>query len=277
MINICTLLDKKKPDVLWHYTSLDVLKNILSNDVPTFWLSEIRYLNDKAEYKYGLDIFVSEINTLIDKQSLDSPKHSMLNQIKTYLEDDDFITNVFILSLSEEKDLLSQWRAYTPNGLGTAIGLSNDFVFNKMIVDDNGDYESGSLAGSFLYPVIYEKHQQTEYAKLIIEKCLSTWNCPESISRIMREFISFIKHPAFSEEKEWRIVISDDITATYFRAAKHYLVPYIEYNVKKASIKKINIGPNPEINLCELSISMYLKKKGVNATITRSKIPYRQS
>jgi hypothetical protein len=268
---------KKKPDVLWHYTSLDVLKNILSNDVPTFWLSEIRYLNDEGEYKYGLDIFISEINTMRNKKSFDSPEHSMLNQIETHLKDNNFIKNIFILSLSEEKDLLSQWRAYTPNGLGTAIGLSNDFVFNKMITDKNGDYESGSLIGDFLYPVIYEKNQQTEYAKLIIEKCLSHWDSPESISRIMREYIPFIKHPAFSEEKEWRIVVPDEITATYFRAAKNYLVPYIEYSVKKESIKKINIGPNPEFNLCELSINMYLKKKGVDAKITHSKIPYRQS
>lgn len=64
MIDICQSLNKEKLKILWHYTSLEVVKSILSNEKPTFWLSGIRYLNDKSEYKYGLDVINAEIDVL---------------------------------------------------------------------------------------------------------------------------------------------------------------------------------------------------------------------
>lgn len=55
--NYSEYLYQQRPNKLWHYTSLEVLNNVVR---PTgglsFWVSEISYLNDHQEFKHGISI-----------------------------------------------------------------------------------------------------------------------------------------------------------------------------------------------------------------------------
>jgi hypothetical protein len=92
------------------------------------------------------------------------------------------------------------------------------------------------------------------------------------------------KHPAFTEEREWRIVISDpDASHLRFRAGHANIKPYIELcpltldGAKRLPLQKVIYGPalrDDEV-LVE-TIQMMLDQYGYkNVAVESSGIPYR--
>lgn len=55
-------IEKKPPERLYHYTSIDGLKGIL--DSRCLWASQIHFLNDTKEFNYSFDILMELISGL---------------------------------------------------------------------------------------------------------------------------------------------------------------------------------------------------------------------
>ncbi|EGR1231880.1 DUF2971 domain-containing protein, partial [Vibrio parahaemolyticus] len=145
-------LHQDKPDALWHYTSFDAINNIVKGSGKlSFWVSEINFLNDHQEYFHGFRV-LKDVFTRFKVENQGNPLIlQRLGSLEPFFQFTEAIgTNlsfaqdagVFVLSLTSQKDLLSQWRAYTPNGHGVSIGISPNF-------------ESELNTKSLLYPVIY--------------------------------------------------------------------------------------------------------------------------
>ena len=160
--------------------------------------------------------------------------------------------NVFVVSFSEEENLLSQWRAYCPNG-----GYSIAFSLTHLRA-------VGNLQGFYVGRCEYED----ELKKAIIESLVDTalveyrkelathgnfpnrqpgWNSAEGralqlYERSLAYYGPLLKHHSFKEEKEWRAVLGplpvgpspysdqDEIAQTMeklkLRAGKGTVVPY---------------------------------------------------
>lgn len=124
----------------------------------------------------------------------------------------------FITSLSENGDLLSQWRAYATGGRGAALGLLSE----RLSVPVFNITEEQMPGYTALSNVIYDTETQdivTDAIVTIINNIVKELHghlfsahnhpyipCSAYINMYLHYIEPLFKNPAFSEEKEWRIV-----------------------------------------------------------------------
>jgi len=168
---------------LYHYTSLSALYDILESD--SIWFSGLRFSNDSSE-----EILLG---------------NDWLFKLKYYGDN-------FIFCIGEKDDLLSQWRGYCPNG-GASIGFDVAQLRQYSVLYDDFDTtrKHNDVNGKAL-PVLYAPN--TEGAQLItriIEDKLDVDRKTTSRYSLLnvKDFIPYIKHDAFSEEQEFRLLFSN--------------------------------------------------------------------
>lgn len=124
-------------NIIYHYTSLDALINILKpgeNEKIFFWASHAWFLNDPLEYKFALSL----LKPSLEKYERENSKQE---EFSKRLPDSFGIRLLnlapgepFLFSLSELSDDLSMWRAYGFDGSGVSIGLDRIGVCWKSLV-----------------------------------------------------------------------------------------------------------------------------------------------
>jgi hypothetical protein len=91
------------------------------------------------------------------------------------------------------------------------------------------------------------------------------------------------KDHAFHEEQEWRLVfrlLNQSIEDVFFRVGGSMLVPYLKiplaFENRRAEIKRIYVGPSPNLTGARESLEMLLRKHDIHGVeVIPSKIPYR--
>lgn len=277
------------PQYVYHYTSMQSLKNII--DHKCIWATESSYMNDPNEIKYGYEVLKKELERRDCRKQFDR-----LVSFPT-----------FFTSFSKEPDLLSQWRAYAKEG-GVSIGfpsaeltsIRDGYVLRSCVYSD--DYNRLSELIDWAIN-IYDSH-----CELVSESLFDYSEAPDPhdpstlayvFSILLSDIAPLIKHYAYKEEKEVRL-ISQTIKnlqkgkLTYnvlrfneleYRASKGIIKPYQIIDISKAlSHIKIIIGPNPNRDLAYKSLNDYLRKKllaeyqydtKINDILTMSGVPYR--
>lgn len=323
-----TFLDKQCgynpqiPQIVFHYCTTDSMLKILENSC--IWLSDVEKTNDKMELKYlgekvkkiyakNLEAYrgkYSEEHIKYIHECLDETLDNLL-QNKAYIS---CITKQHIACFSECEDLLSQWRAYSNDGCGVAIG------FDAKILSD--------LKNSYYFDfikVIYENRKVFDniekYIKLNLKFILDNMKKNPTyegnilditllVLPIWQESYAF-KNPGFKEEQEWRVCKKqvgnydeddgkDDIllSGAYaakvnmpnkmmcsplkFRSSYSDIQSYYELNFEQCKnkiIKKVVIGP--KCNIKKFDLKLLLRKYGYIddvesecVEIVKSGIPY---
>lgn len=114
------MTDNTKPEYLYHYTDAAGLVGIVQGKM--FWASGLRYMNDVLEDKFA-DQQAAQFIRKRGLQIKDNEQQRIgMNLVADKINEDSSQTYTFAVSMSEEPDLLSQWRAYTPEG-GYSIGF----------------------------------------------------------------------------------------------------------------------------------------------------------
>src|SRR5690242_19324327 len=100
-----------RPEILWHYTSTDGIREIVSNG--RVRLSDARFLNDPREIAFGwqrvtarLDAEIARGDSLVE----------FFRMVRKTAGDVYSARHYFIFCLSERPDSLNQWRAYGAGG-----------------------------------------------------------------------------------------------------------------------------------------------------------------
>lgn len=276
---------------LYHYTSLTGLLGIIKSQ--SFWASDIRYFNDTAEMQYTAELLWHEIYRRID-QNEGNPK--LLKQFRDWAQHR--IKNghmLFIVSMTANGNLLSQWRGYCPPGKGVSIGFNPEiisrcackqsFLIGKCIYDidkQNGIIkqivqEIEKLAESMGENTDKSKRHPTQ----------SYYDVFEAVEADILQIAALLKHPSFIEEEEWRVVSPvltnyRDTTIEY-RESTSMLIPYIEFSLAPdeeamMEVQHVYLGPTPYNNLSHSSLTRCLSRKGVSPKdgVTACQIPYRQ-
>jgi hypothetical protein len=279
--------------ILYHYTSLEGLLGIIESK--SIWATNILYLNDASELNYSMGLLIDQISTFKNDITIDSEWLYRLNFYdrlieninKIILDTEHFV--FFVCSFSEEKDLLSQWRGYCPEGIGFSLGFSSRNIeqcskFNKC----------------WLRKCIYDEKKQISKIRGLIEKISLRYKARHSTEErdeqeillfadLVMDFIELaptFKHPKFKEEKEWRLITRKNylrdkaIKAIKYRIGKSMVVPYIEILLPSEGeslfINQIVVGPTHESILSKASVEMLLKSKNVKIDkVQYSTIPYR--
>lgn len=263
--------------ILYHYTNAKGIIGIINSK--SLWLTNMHFLNDSSEIKYSLKLFEEEI---FKNKSI----KNILNYRDTIMEliecgKDEIICSI---SFSEERDLLSQWRAYGDSGGGYSLGFS----FPELMKLRNGylDFVKCSYSKSEHCKMINEIMDDVKK-----ECCQKNDNGYYYLNSMMFP-IRFppirlyyykprMKDPAFKEEKEWRL-----INRNLFTSNLHYnfrngngIIPYYELNIEnnlKSLIKSVTIGPCQDMKRSKRAIHDLLEHNKLSCRIMESTIPYRE-
>ena len=197
--------------MLYHYTDSNGLLGILESGI--FYASHFSHFNDPSELTYGINIINTCIRERIKHEKIKSIKDK-LNKFQQSFDVNEIIFKVneliFGLSFSENGDLLSQWRAYSDNGKGYSIGLLKNDILKR-----GGIYILNETDNLFITKMIYDTEIQKEIStKLydtIVEDIENNVDYKVKYYKYIVKLGMIMKDPAYSEEKEWRIIYSGNL------------------------------------------------------------------
>ena len=284
----------KNPKTLYHYCRTSIFHKII--DEKKIRLSSLSLSNDSTEGK----LIGRILENLSNKNSLSDTKKKRLLEIINSIEHH---YDGIGFCLSEDGDLLSQWRGYADDGKGVSIGFSKDFLEkitnNKKIKLNKVSYSSEAQK-NLVEPTFNEalkimnakEFSIVEYRTLLdtrSEKEFETDVKLKSKNRLelVGQLLTFlpnlyaVKHSAFKEEVEWRLVsllgIEDDDDEIQYSHKENCIVPFEDLELPeeyKGIIDKIILGPKhlTPINI----VRKFLESEGfVNVEVIKSEAPYR--
>jgi len=263
-----------------HYTTLHGFRSIIESEV--IWATNVMYLNDSKEYFHAFDVFRVALERFSQQPDLDNEDgRYFLSECKSCIDGIDEIgaEQHFILSLSENLDQLSQWRAYGSIGIVFNVDRLRESFFEKSAPVSEFDYCKYNEAS--LDEEIFTKLLKL-YDAFSLEKLKKGKGCIHSLivdfQLYLYDVAAFYKHGGFHEECEVRVsCFSEKRQDLKFRSTDSYLVPYIEVPFDLKSIDSIMIGPCVDPARTEKSIKMFLDQKfsGRPPAVLKSKSPYR--
>lgn len=294
---------EKLGDIIYHYTSLTNFLAIIQSQ--SFFCTNLNYLNDKKEYKFG----VEQVLKVVDKLNIENFANYILNDFENDIHKF-YNSERYVVCFSKEGDLLSQWRAYANQGKGIAIGFD--------LINFEDSIHQHVKGCQIMYDETYQLISIEEIIKMTINyyegiKHNFDWNdygfenlVRNSIISSLHHIVSTYKSEGFKEEKEFRYeycidgnMIKKDVKKIHFRATDNLLIPYIilesdyinfkkknkknvdnetelTFKNKKLPIKEIIIGPSLDFELTKMAIEDLLNKLNYNnIKIKKSIIPYR--
>jgi hypothetical protein len=287
MRQVDQLFTKRAPGTLYHYTGINSLLSIGKNR--TLWASHAYYMNDSREILHACDV----LGTILagEESNFRDEEREFVKQcrdwIKTFRQD---AFHIYIFALSEKRSLLSQWRSYTPHGKGVSLGFSPS-TLNHIL----------KKPGYKLARCVYEKAEHVDLLRSLLDKMLVTFrqrvrsldtskhHQTQKYHGFLEEFrgqvlqvLAIVKHSAFHEEREWRIVSPYFPRYTdpqvKFREGASMLLPYVELSLPKKGwlFDEVILGPSSDAFLSLQALSAYLSNRDVCNVVVNSEIPLRE-
>jgi DUF2971 family protein len=274
---LATHLDPDFPTVLYHYTTQVGLLGILESRC--IWATKIQFMNDATEFRTAIETVAAELRSRAPDPFDTSSEHARVDSLFDQVSAVEG-TNVFVLSLTEEGDQLSQWRAYSGPHSGFAIGFD---VANLCKVASERSFS--------LDRCIYDPAAHSLLAKILVDNGL-LWishsdrmtrrRCRE-FRRTLLKWASLFKHYTFDEEREWRLVSTSHLATSPdigFRAGPSTIIPYYKlplYAKDGSSVlSSVTVGPTPHPELSVESVRALVAARGFEGiSIEESRIPLR--
>jgi hypothetical protein len=288
-------------NTLFHYTNYAGLIGIAKSQ--SLWLSDIHHLNDALE----IEEFKRHILMQIEARS--SAKKCIEATILGKTQESRDWSNLaafrgwlimrfghspfalFVGSLSEKGNLLSQWRGYSQFGKGISIGFNPSSIWKC-------SEQSSFLLGR----CVYSAEDKSALANNVIDEVIGYCRDKkdgnildygdfgpttyfDELEPNLLTLSSLIKNDAFNEEHEWRIIVpaasSIETNKINYREGKHSLVPYVEFNLPKSKSGKLSmdnlyLGPTLDEELAYRALNGFAQKNLECEKITHTRSPYRE-
>lgn len=232
--------------------------------------------------------------------------------IDKIIADESYLPTTYLISFSRDFDSLSQWRGYSQQSIGVALGFNDErlarvahlYGFRRL----ECVYKIGQKQALFEEQIeTWRKHFEKleEEVKKNPESVMArhsvgrfaTMGQHGELDTFLRDIAPRLKHDAFEYEAEVRLVSTDQVVARDYRCRNGLMVPYLKLpiGVKEATDRANEIDPskaadiaNPLIgvligptaepaitrNLCE-SFQMWLREEGFDVTVAVSDTPLR--
>lgn len=263
------------PETLYHYTTQLGLLGIVGNE--KIWMTHTQYLNDTQEFKHAIGLVDAEIKQRLDAAK-DEVEERVLIEMLSSIHHDLSNMNVCVCCFSEEKDLLSQWRAYGDSMSGYSIGFCGAYLSNL-----------AKRKNFQLVKCIYDSELQmkvvSEFVELILNEILENqgvqpdddnyyhWHNGGNLVPYLVRLAPIFKDGSFSDEKEWRIIsraLSCREDGYNYRIGKSMLIPYLELSIESPEelqnekrYREIVVGPTPNQKQSQNAVISLLAKKGL--------------
>lgn len=269
-------------ELIYHYTNAQGLKGIVENHV--IWATDVWYMNDTREATFAYDVIEEFLESKVGDAN---PRRKAvarlaLDSTRRLHEKTDKLPGSFIACFSKKPDLLSQWRAYCPDG-GFSIGFDRNALGQLAANLANTDQHT-------VRDVIYEP--QGQFAALESHFYRETANQSSDIPTAAGLFLVWsqmlapaLKNKAFEEESEVRLHLfwsADTQTSRslQFRVSAMGLTPYLEIALSveelPSPIREIIIGPSTYPIHTERAVKQFLAHHGFdNVKLRHSTVPLR--
>ncbi|MDR7157251.1 hypothetical protein J2W40_004099 [Sphingobium xenophagum] len=269
-----------------HYTSAEAALSIIAKK--EVWLRNSSAMNDYSEIGYGemlfRNVFHSDSDaTRMSRSVLDSINPGLHDRLAQFFEQRAAQRRHFtyLISVSEhgphevkpgmipdqgeEKyGRLSMWRAYGRDRVGVAM------VFNSQAL-----MAPSNVIGAYTNPVAYV--EQGDFNHLYCSILLRAERHAEALKQLpdgwfeqnLQRFIDnaalALKHPGFSEEREWRITYSanpdaEHISDEIFNAESHVKREFVCINGLPQRIYKIPLKDYPEEGFVGAELNSLMEK-----------------
>lgn len=268
------------PEIVYHYTTAEGLFGIVRSS--ELWATFANYLNDTREFVHAFQLLSDEATARLASRSLSPATSEILTMLTLVAADTNFqeqtAGGAAVASFSVAGDSLSQWRAYGGGAGGYAIGFSGQDLFKQSRPD---------AKSSYFLPCIYDPDQQRKFAHAMVDLIVSRttsavmddvdWFAEAERELWTRILSAGLKDPAFSEEEEWRFVVTNpDDEHIRFRLRGQTVVPYVPVDISLVPIREVRIGPTVNAPRALHSVSLFLKAHGHReAVVAASEVPYR--
>ena len=281
--------NKGYPKVLYHYASMEKGTSILKHK--NIRLSDITKSNDVKEMSIFFPDLFDEMLKNYDEHNGFSYKFEykgkgnrqafglFVNELKKKIEKEfeDGSIATFALCLSEEGDLLSQWRGYADDGKGICLGLNVEEILKFVGIS--------SVSGFSLEKVEYlSKEQIDEWVKNVANQMLGVveiilgaieegniqyYSAKEfdedifntiyyNILSEVEESIKF-KTEGFKEEKEWRFFIKNSLNKDDIKGKKITSIGTLGEGARRKTSKYV--ADNVEFNIKENDMVPFVSLK----------------
>lgn len=265
------VLSRKPEQPLYHYTTQKGLLGIVKSR--EMWVTHTQYLNDRREFVHAVDLARTEIKRLLETSSTDSARKESLQRMEQALNWSPESINVCVCSFSENRDSLSQWRAYGAGTSGFAIGFPADLLI-----------AATARKNWYLARCIYDPQRQREIIQNLVEEVLEEnlsgdyGFTPEDDDELeivrarggnlladLNRYAPILKDESFSEEREWRIISRPLMSSSKdfcFREGQSLLIPYsrfpLSYNDLAFRLTQVVIGPTRDQERSKSSVTSFL-------------------
>jgi hypothetical protein len=287
------VLSKTPQGTLYHYTTQRGLLGIVG--AKAMWVTHTQYLNDRREFSHAVDLTRAEIRMLLGTYPEDSVQARGLKGMENALKWKPENINVCVCSFSEDRDSLSQWRAYGARTSGFAIGFPADLIA-----------AATQKVEWYLAPCVYEPDKQRHIIQLLVEEVLEEhlsrdygFTAEEkdqegiplrgsggSLLAYLNRYAPILKDESFKEEKEWRVISRPLMNSSpdfSFREGQSLLIPYSKFHLSDSEslfrLNEVVIGPTPDPERSKSSVTNFLVHKEVlqelEVDVSNSSVPYR--
>ena len=239
-----------------YYTTAETAANILQNR--EIWMRSTVLMNDYSEIQYGLskitDAFSSkegeDLEAVLEKTipgSTEGIKDFFHKWVPNILED------TFIISFSEhtaDEDQfgrLSMWRAYGGDA-GVAFLINPEALFNDINIlpvytSPVSYFETSDVIDTFSR-ITDEIRRNGEYVQ-----GLGLNGLRQAVFNALRFAAVCIKHPAFKEEREWRVITSPSLDSSEYLRQSVELIGGVPQPVIKKKIEMPLMNGNGDLKL----------------------------
>lgn len=295
------------PDIIYHYTSLEVLLQLLTNiktvndeQCLIFHASNIFSMNDSSEFLHGYKILWDALKAFEKRNGNKEYNLTTIwdNMGKGQEECEQMLINhiyqkheaPYVMCFSRQKDFLPLWSMYAQNGRGVNLGFARDNIrlrFNETrqlsdikvrqnLTCTDVEYSTSSLSS-------YRKQLKETYDKYMAEISNAE---PAKMLEIKVNYLSFmcvmiapfIKTSAFQFEDEVRLFqykSKNDVVRNKITSAG-MLKPYIEVAIPVKYLKAITLGPCCKQPLVDKFLRTKLNELDLSdVQINNSSITYR--
>ncbi|WP_447902472.1 DUF2971 domain-containing protein [Pseudomonas serbica] len=282
-----------KPHTLYHYTSAHGMLSIIEHN--RLWATGFQYLNDASELEYGFALGKQFMEQLL-KEENDEAIKTLLTRSINMCHTGSLHFDVYITCFCEKDDVLNQWRVYSGNSQGYALGFTladiehrqlrnkilnrnQDFVLRKVIYDQATQKKIISDTISSIITTMKSLLDEQNQETVIPPAC-------QTIRALLTEISLFFKHPAFSVEHEWRaihIVTREQPSDIKFREGAYGLTPYVELDISahdgmypnKLPLESITAGPSRNPETLKNALRKMKEVKGLRCYISDTSLPVR--
>lgn len=268
---------------LYHYTTAPGLHGIVTQR--KLRLTHTHHLNDETEGLHGAIAVDKALDVLLERLPGSELVSALSHAMKTAIAQREIqaVGGTYVGCFSTEDDSLPQWRGYGLHDsafslafdAGELLKLSRDSWGGKCwllpVEYDEDAFVSKMVTALGIAALEFDEHKVVEEPRHLLQ----------SLILHLANYGSALKHCAFKEEREWRLIVlqlpGDDIPVQHLASATFR--PYIELEmgqeVLSKALRHVVVGPQLKQGATEHGLASFLKQQlATDIRITRSRVPF---